>query len=71
MSIFRHSKEIVDDYRERVGLNQSSIKVLLSGGIQYFKEQFGELMKQEETLYYEEKRTLHSRTSSGYSLDWN
>lgn len=53
--IYRHSDEHIQEYYERIGINQSSLKLLLSEGVQAFQMQFQQMMKQDD-LYYEEKQ---------------
>jgi hypothetical protein len=53
--VIRHTPEQVNEYYERVGLNQSSLKIILSDGVQSFLDQRSELMRQDD-LYYEEKK---------------
>lgn len=53
--IYRHTDEQIQDYYERIGINQSSLKVILDDGIQIFMAQKDELQSKDE-LYYEEKK---------------
>lgn len=53
--IVRHTEEQVSDYYERIGLNQSSLKVILEDGIQTYAMQVEQLTKQDD-YYYEEKK---------------
>lgn len=53
--IVRHTEEQINDYYERIGLNQSSLKVILEEGIQSYISQVEQLTKQDEH-YYEEKK---------------
>lgn len=53
--IVRHSAEQIKDYFERIGINQSSLKVLINDGIQIFSAQREQLVSQDD-LYYEEKK---------------
>lgn len=52
--ILRHDEKTVNDYFGRVGMNQSSLKVLLFDGVQAYEHQKNDLMRQND-LYYEEK----------------
>ena len=53
--IVRHTEEQINDYYERIGLNQSSLKVILEDGIQEYVMQVAQLTKQDD-YYYEEKK---------------
>lgn len=53
--IFRQLKEVIQGYTDSTYLNQSSIKEILSGGMEAFIANADYLLHQEEKMYYEEK----------------
>lgn len=53
--IYRHSPEQVQEYYERIGINQSALKLILDEGIEMFLSQYPNVIKQND-LYYEEKK---------------
>lgn len=53
--IYRHSDEEIQEYFDRIGINQSALKSFLSDGVEKFLLQLNELMRQKD-LYYEEKK---------------
>lgn len=56
--IHRHTRQDIDEYRERDAFNQSSAKAILQGGIQSFKIAKDELIGALDSvndMYYEEK----------------
>lgn len=54
--IYRTSQEKIDEYYQKTSLNQSSIKTIISRGVQTYLENQGAISGVEDTdLYYEEK----------------
>jgi hypothetical protein len=53
--IIRHTIEQVNEYYERIGINQSSLKVLIEDGIEKYLSIKNDLQRQND-LYYEEKK---------------
>lgn len=50
--IYRHSEQQIQEYYERIGINQSSLKVIITKGIQSF---IGQEIVDNDDLYYEEE----------------
>lgn len=53
--IYRHTVEQIKEYHERIGINQSSLKVFNDEGVQAFADQQRDLLSRDD-LYYEEKK---------------